>query len=463
MKELLPHLLFGMCFNTIFCQYMIPISWEIKPYAYRANNESKGVLFDILQKYDEYCSELKYERFSVAKDHFKNNYKKFVEFAESNFTQTYQNGSKKYIYLFPLFSPNLQLSEKNFVVKSYFHSPGAFVIVRQESISSNKKMTVGFVKTIPLLCLGVFTAASVGIIVWLWEKRSNADFKRKFPVGVLDGFWWALITMSTVGYGDMVPRSLFSRTISFIWVFVGLMSSAILTATVTDTLSDPNFIKIEGEKVAVLVYSAELQIAKQYNAVPLERDNYEEVLTALRNGDVNAALINSQIASWMQDEIRGGENDVKLSIVYEIQQEIPVGDVEYNYIKTKEKPWFNEICFKENIQEIVTETLASYYKHTVFDATYTPSLVETFHPKTGLGTYFILAVVVLVMVAGMEEFVYRQYRKKKESVEKDELELTQKQSSNFKIHVNNELLQLNRNFQEMKSILQGLEKRLQEK
>ncbi|XP_057306924.1 uncharacterized protein LOC130645084 [Hydractinia symbiolongicarpus] len=463
MKELLPHLLLGMCFNTILCQY-IPIWWEIKPYAYTENNETKGVIIDIFKKYNQYCEDLKVS-FSTETN-FKNSYKEFVEIAESNFTQTHQlirNGSERDIILFPSITTNITLAEKNFVAKTYAHSPGAFVIVRQESISACKKMAVGFVKTIPLLCLGLFTAASVGIIVWLLEKRSNADFKRKFPLGVLDGFWWALITMSTVGYGDMVPRSLFSRTISFIWVLVGLMSSAILTATVTDTLSDPNFIKIEGEKVAVLVYSAEQQIAKQYNARPLERDNYEEVLTALRNGDAYAALISSDIASWMQEKIRGEDDDVKLSIVYEIQQEIPVGDIEYNYIKAKEKNWFNESCFKENIQEIVTETLAFYYKHTVFDATYTPSLFETFHPKTGLGTYFIVAVVVLVMVAGMEEFVYRQYHKKKESVEKDELELTQKQSSNFKIHVNNELVQLNRNFQEMKSILQGLEKRLQEK
>ena len=45
-----------------------------------------------------------------------------------------------------------------------------------------------------------------------------------------DGIWWALATVTTVGYGDVVPVSLAGRLVGAILVFVGLGLFVVITA-----------------------------------------------------------------------------------------------------------------------------------------------------------------------------------------------------------------------------------------
>ncbi|MBM3661687.1 MAG: hypothetical protein FJW94_02160 [Actinobacteria bacterium] len=50
---------------------------------------------------------------------------------------------------------------------------------------------------VPILLLVV-----VGHIVWLVERRTNDDFPHSYLAGVWEGIWWAIVTMTTIGYGD---------------------------------------------------------------------------------------------------------------------------------------------------------------------------------------------------------------------------------------------------------------------
>ena len=49
--------------------------------------------------------------------------------------------------------------------------------------------------------------------------------------------WWAAVTLTTVGYGDKVPRTLGGRMIGLIWMFAGLFIIAGFTAAVTSALT----------------------------------------------------------------------------------------------------------------------------------------------------------------------------------------------------------------------------------
>ena len=66
-----------------------------------------------------------------------------------------------------------------------------------------------------------------------------------------DGIWWAIATVSTVGYGDIVPQSLFGRIIGCLLVVVGIGVFVVLTA---------NFLKILLKKESELIQREEHDI-----------------------------------------------------------------------------------------------------------------------------------------------------------------------------------------------------------
>jgi voltage-gated potassium channel len=47
-----------------------------------------------------------------------------------------------------------------------------------------------------------------------------------------DGFWWAISTVSTVGYGDVVPKSFLGRMLGVILIIIGIGVFVVLTANI---------------------------------------------------------------------------------------------------------------------------------------------------------------------------------------------------------------------------------------
>jgi ABC-type amino acid transport substrate-binding protein len=88
--------------------------------------------------------------------------------------------------------------------------------------------------------VGILTALLLvtGAIVWLVESRKNAQQFEKHPVkGIGSGFWWAAVTMTTVGYGDKAPITPLGRLIAVIWMFAALILTAVFTAQITTALT----------------------------------------------------------------------------------------------------------------------------------------------------------------------------------------------------------------------------------
>jgi polar amino acid transport system substrate-binding protein len=60
------------------------------------------------------------------------------------------------------------------------------------------------------------------VLIWFAERRVNHREFRKSHKGILDGVWWAFVTMTTVGYGDKVPKSRMGRVLTIIWMLYAI-------------------------------------------------------------------------------------------------------------------------------------------------------------------------------------------------------------------------------------------------
>lgn len=75
----------------------------------------------------------------------------------------------------------------------------------------------------------------VGAIVYFLERNSNGDQfggERTVWQGLGSGFWWAGVTMTTIGYGDKAPQTVAGRAVAMLWMLLALAVTSSLTAAV---------------------------------------------------------------------------------------------------------------------------------------------------------------------------------------------------------------------------------------
>ena len=84
--------------------------------------------------------------------------------------------------------------------------------------------SVGFLKSLfPLL----FIVSIFGIIIWALERKRNSKQFGKGIHGIGSGIWWSAVTMSTVGYGDMYPKTPLGKVVGFFCAICGVLCIAL--------------------------------------------------------------------------------------------------------------------------------------------------------------------------------------------------------------------------------------------
>jgi len=71
-----------------------------------------------------------------------------------------------------------------------------------------------------LMYLGLFILIC-GNVFW-WVEKGHKYISNKYFPGIFQAFWYVLVTMTTVGYGDIVPRHWVGRITAFLVMIIGI-------------------------------------------------------------------------------------------------------------------------------------------------------------------------------------------------------------------------------------------------
>jgi ABC-type amino acid transport substrate-binding protein len=158
----------------------------------------------------------------------------FTEINENQALGQLESGALNAVLLLPVQTPSSQVQFSHI-----YHTDMLGVASSQkQSVGSIAKglFTMRFLQIVITLSILLLV---VGTAIWLIERRSNDDSfggERSPAQGIGSGFWWAGVTMTTIGYGDKAPVTFWGRAVALLWMLVAMAVTASLTAALVDVV-----------------------------------------------------------------------------------------------------------------------------------------------------------------------------------------------------------------------------------
>ena len=171
----------------------------------------------------------------------------------------------------------------------------------------NGLFTPRFARIVVFLSLALLV---VGLLIWAIERRSNEENfggERNVAEGIGAGFWWAAVTMTTIGYGDKAPATFWGRAVAFLWMLVAMGITASLTAALVSVVgTGSGGLKVPGDLRDKTVGSvADTHITAYLDQEEITFQTFDAALAGLRAlqaGELEAFVANEATLRFLKSE-----------------------------------------------------------------------------------------------------------------------------------------------------------------
>ena len=158
-----------------------------------------------------------------------------------------------------------------------------------------------------------------GFLVWIFERKKNPEEFGGGKRGILEGFWWSAVTMTTVGYGDKSPQTTGGRIIGFIWMFMAIIIISSLTAGIASSLTVQTMNDeiggiqdLSNFKVTSVKSSSAEELLDLYNIKHNVVENEKEGIALVENEKTDVFVYDEPILNF-EIERRGLEDEIGVS------------------------------------------------------------------------------------------------------------------------------------------------------
>lgn len=185
---------------------------------------------------------------------------------------------------------------------------GLQILVYQQNrglLGQLQRTTLGIVSSPAFYgAIGIFILILllVAHLIWLLEHRHNPDFPRPYPLGIWDAFWWAAVTVTTVGYGDKTPKRPLGKLVALLWMCAGYFVFGYFIASMTTIFTVDGLQgaiqsvdDLAGRRVATVEASTAADFLANSPTIPVEYADLGQMYQALQRGEVEAIVYDAPI------------------------------------------------------------------------------------------------------------------------------------------------------------------------
>ncbi len=98
----------------------------------------------------------------------------------------------------------------------------------------------------------------------------------------LDSLWWCVSTVTTVGYGDIVPVSNLGRIVAIFYMFFGISMVSLLFFVITNTFYKRRYDKVEIEKREQQLNQLKNELVSRLSEIEQKQEKCIDLINHLR-------------------------------------------------------------------------------------------------------------------------------------------------------------------------------------
>jgi polar amino acid transport system substrate-binding protein len=180
------------------------------------------------------------------------------------------------------------------------HRSGAAVAVREDTGPMAALASYGSVlgELAPLIALTFALLVVMGVAMWLAERPMKPHSHESVVDTLRDGVYWAVVTMTTVGYGDKTPKTTAGRLIAVVWMLASVALISILSTSIVSRMTAERVVgglrvteaDLAGKRLAAVAHSSGAEFLDERHLRYAPFDELAAALTALSRGEVDAVV-----------------------------------------------------------------------------------------------------------------------------------------------------------------------------
>jgi ABC-type amino acid transport substrate-binding protein len=180
---------------------------------------------------------------------------------------------------------------------STFDSGLQIVVPARKRFSLGTFFSRDLLKVLGIFVLFVLVAAHV---IWFAERNGPGSLNGPYAQGIWNAVWYAIVTVSTIGYGDYTPVTPAGRFLGVLVILGGISVFGIFIAQITSSFTERKLRSaiggpgdLRGKRVGTQEGTVSADALEELGAIPVLDPQIDRSYERLARGEIDAAVFDA--------------------------------------------------------------------------------------------------------------------------------------------------------------------------